>query len=121
MDRTGKVTVNAANIRSGPGTSYEKLCTIYRDHVVQVNAVTTGEAVSPYGDQWYRVTLFIRDRLCPVMSLPLYHAGSAGRNNRRCAGSLIRNSFADQPGCRRNERRRRNNDPRIDVGRNRFN
>lgn len=57
MDRTGKVTVSAANIRSGPGTSYDKLCTIYFDHVVQVNAVTTGEYVNPYGDQWYRVTL----------------------------------------------------------------
>jgi len=56
MDRTGKVTVNAANIRSGPGTTYDKLCTLSRDHVVQVNAVTTGEYVSPYGDQWYRVT-----------------------------------------------------------------
>ncbi|HAL74471.1 MAG TPA: hypothetical protein DCM45_05185, partial [Clostridiales bacterium] len=57
MERTGTVTVSAANIRSGPGTSYDKLCTVYLDHAVQVNAVTAGEYVSPYGDQWYRVTL----------------------------------------------------------------
>ncbi|HBP39215.1 MAG TPA: hypothetical protein DD640_10865, partial [Clostridiales bacterium] len=56
VNRTGKITVSAANVRVGPGTSYTRIDTIYTGHIVNVLAVTTGEPTADYGDQWYRIT-----------------------------------------------------------------
>jgi beta-N-acetylglucosaminidase len=56
MDRTGRITVSAAYIRTGPSTTYSRVAKLLTDHPVHVLGVTTGEYISGYGDQWYNVS-----------------------------------------------------------------
>lgn len=56
MDRTGTITVSAANIRTGPGTTFDRITTLNTGHFVNVLAVTTGQFISGFGDQWYKVS-----------------------------------------------------------------
>lgn len=53
---TGTVSVSSANIRTGPATTYAKVDTLNTGHAVNVLTQTTGQLISGYGDQWYRIS-----------------------------------------------------------------
>ncbi len=57
VNRTGTINVNTkANIRSGPGTTYDIVDSLTNGHQVTVISSTTGTYVSGYGDTWYRIS-----------------------------------------------------------------
>lgn len=60
MDRTGRIVLAPANIRSGPSTTYSKVATLPSNHPVRVLGVITGEHITnsygDYGDQWYSIS-----------------------------------------------------------------
>ena len=49
----GYVKGSGVNMRKGPGTNYDKVCTTYNGQPLNV----TGESTSAAGDKWYAVTL----------------------------------------------------------------
>jgi beta-N-acetylglucosaminidase len=55
IERTGAICVGTANIRSGPTTSDTIIDTLYSGHAVYVIASTTGQVISGYGADWYRI------------------------------------------------------------------
>ena len=51
-DQSGYVNCDALNVRSGAGTTYTKIATLYNGHSVTV----TGSANDSAGDKWYKIS-----------------------------------------------------------------
>ena len=56
INRTGRISISAANIRSEATSLSTRIDTLYAGHTVTVVSSTTGQNISGYGDLWYQIS-----------------------------------------------------------------
>lgn len=56
VNRSGSISISAANIRSEATALSAKIDTLYAGHALTVVSSTSGQAISGYGDLWYQVS-----------------------------------------------------------------